>query len=262
MTHPLRALTHRSMVTVAEALESRRLSPTYSSFALQRLLPAPQAESVAAALTQLSSNPAALAAMLRLLAEERACAHQAQDQLELVWTGPEVDGAQSRDTAVVVRELFAHAQRSVLIAGFAVYQGREVFAALAQQMDANPALVVKMYLNVGRSSVQDTRPATEVLVSFSREFRERQWPGKRMPEAFYDPRSLELQGRERAALHAKCVVVDDAELLITSANFTEAAQQRNIEAGVLMRDPRMARSLSEQFESLAQRGLLLRVPGL
>jgi len=49
---------------------------------------------------------------------------------------------------------------------------------------------------------------------------------------------------------------------VTSANFTEAAQDRNIEAGVLMRDGRTARSLSGQFESLVAAGKLLRVPGM
>lgn len=51
-------------------------------------------------------------------------------------------------------------------------------------------------------------------------------------------------------------------MLLTSANFTEAAQVRNIEAGVLLDNPFIAQSLREQFESLVHRGALLRVPGL
>jgi hypothetical protein len=47
-----------------------------------------------------------------------------------------------------------------------------------------------------------------------------------------------------------------------SANFTEAAQERNIEAGILVGDPAFARALRDQFESLVEARQLLRVPGL
>ena len=70
------------------------------------------------------------------------------------------------------------------------------------------------------------------------------WPGHRMPEVFYDPRSLASGPGKRMSLHAKCVVVDNRWAFVTSANFTEAAQQRNIEAGVLVDDEPLGRSLS------------------
>jgi phosphatidylserine/phosphatidylglycerophosphate/cardiolipin synthase-like enzyme len=50
-----------------------------------------------------------------------------------------------------------------------------------------------------------------------------------------DPRSLELDARRRANLHVKCVVVDRQVVFVSSANFTEAVQERNIEVGVLLR---------------------------
>jgi phosphatidylserine/phosphatidylglycerophosphate/cardiolipin synthase-like enzyme len=50
--------------------------------------------------------------------------------------------------------------------------------------------------------------------------------------------------------------------IVSSATFTEAAQERNIEAGVLVNDPAFARALRDQFESLAEAGLLVRLPGL
>jgi phosphatidylserine/phosphatidylglycerophosphate/cardiolipin synthase-like enzyme len=53
---------------------------------------------------------------------------------------------------------------------------------------------------------------------------------------FYDPRSVTLEPGKAAALHAKCVVIDEFDLFVSSANFTEAAQQRNIEVGLRLRD--------------------------
>ena len=53
---------------------------------------------------------------------------------------------------------------------------------------------------------------------------------------------------EPSSLHPKCVVIDEGKALVTSANFTEAAQIRNIEAGVFIRDPGFACSLVRQSE--------------
>ena len=85
-------------------------------------------------------------------------------------------------------------------------------------------------LNVARESL-DAAPDDGVVRRFAAQFFAREWPGTRRPEVFYDPRGLQPGGSgPRAVQHAKCVVIDDAEALVTSANFTEAAQERNIEA--------------------------------
>ena len=46
---------------------------------------------------------------------------------------------------------------------------------------------------------------------------------------------------------------------MTSANFTEAAHERNIEAGVLLNDPVTAIALQMQFESLVTRNILSKI---
>lgn len=77
---------------------------------------------------------------------------------------------------------------------------------------------------------------------------------------FYDPRALDPDPRSRAVLHAKCVVVDRVRALVTSANFTPSAQLRNIELGVLLDSPSLARQVAEQFDGLVQAQKLLRLP--
>ncbi len=62
-------------------------------------------------------------------------------------------------------------------------------------------------------------------------------------------------------LHAKCVVVDGASALVTSANFTPNAQLKNIELGVKLEDPEIAVRIETQFEELVQKNILLRLPG-
>jgi phosphatidylserine/phosphatidylglycerophosphate/cardiolipin synthase-like enzyme len=157
--------------------------------------------------------------------------------------------------------MFARAKSSIIIAGYAVYQGKRIFKELCERIDALSNLRVRMFLNITRP-YQNEQPDAELLDSFARSFIENDWPGLRRPEVFYDPRELSTDSTNRAALHAKCVVVDNAEAFVTSANFTEAAQERNIEVGVLVRIPSFSRALAEQFENLVNHGQLRRVRGI
>ena len=61
-------------------------------------------------------------------------------------------------------------------------------------------------------------------------------------------------------MHAKCVIIDGAEALVTSANFTEAAQERNIELGLLVDAQPVARRIEEHFMPLIGSRFLARLP--
>jgi phosphatidylserine/phosphatidylglycerophosphate/cardiolipin synthase-like enzyme len=52
------------------------------------------------------------------------------------------------------------------------------------------------------------------------------------------------------------VVVDGHTAFIGSANLTEAAQDRNIEIGLLVRAPEVAHTLYEHVDGLIRRGFL------
>lgn len=267
MNSPFLSLSRPALSELATAFEMGRLSFPVSPFSLASYVLEELASVVASELNNLhhqGMQSAHIAYMLKLMAQERAISHQIQEQIDLVWTGPEVPGAESRNTAVVVRELFSSARYSVLISSFAIDQGtkgHELFRPLANLMDANPSLSVRMFLNVKRK-YKDETPTTTVLRGFSESFRKHVWPGKRLPEVFHDPRALELSTNSNACLHAKTVVVDEERVFITSANFTEAAHQRNIEAGVLISNRVAARAIRSQFEMLVIQKILQRIPGL
>lgn len=261
MSSVLRELTPESRRTLALCLESGRVAPPFSELMLERYVGAERAGAVTAELerlTELGATPAVLREMLLLAGELPEV-----EPPSLVWSGPEDAASETRDTGVVLRELFGSARTKVLVAGFAIHQGRAVFEVLAARMDAQPALDVRMYLNIARG-YGDTTDASELLRRFAERFRDEEWSGARLPAVFYDPRALALheKGDERAALHAKCLVVDGVRLLVTSANFTEAAQERNIEVGAMFRSPSFARALEAQFERLVAAGHLRRLPGL
>jgi phosphatidylserine/phosphatidylglycerophosphate/cardiolipin synthase-like enzyme len=248
---------------LADALRVGRLHAPVTSAGLARVgiygVPSGLTAEIDAGLVGFGA--AGLAWGIDRLVEERE-AHAAS-RPELVWTGPETAGAGSRDTSVVVAELFRSAERSVLVATYAVYQGTQVFALLAERMQALPELSVRLFVNIPRPAGCPPNVGEAHLVrAFAERFAAEDWPaGVRLPELFYDPRSLSPDPGPKACLHAKCIVVDNARVFVTSANFTEAAQERNIETGVLVNDPSVARGLRDQFESLVTAGRLRRVPG-
>ncbi len=257
---PFSHLSRTSLESVAAALEGGRLQPPYTATSLGRFLSRSEVEAVVSEFSHLDAlgmQPEHLGYWLRILAEEKG--NGDGERVELVWSGPESNSAESRDTAVVLRELFLAAETSVLISGFAVFDGRTIFETLAERMDAKPDLKARFFLNVARSG-HDSTADSELVVRFARDFRKWHWPGKRFPEVYYDPRSLALDSHVRASLHAKCAVIDGRRAFVTSANFTPAAQDRNIEAGVIIESQSFAARLQDQFESLVTRGLLKPVP--
>jgi len=130
-----------------------------------------------------------------------------------------------------------------------VHDGKRVFQRLAERMAAAPDLQVVFCLDVPRK-LTDSSLDDEIVHRFAMDFRQRHWPWPQTPAFYYHRRSLAPEPGGRASLHAKCVVVDRRVALITSANFTKAAQTKNIEAGVLVRDPNTAQRLDDYFAGL------------
>lgn len=255
------SLTDADLRTLAIGLRDKRLAPPFNSLAVGRCI-GPSSNGVLSRLNELTErghSPEQISLILEALAAGRSSRHSPIDSVEMVWTGPQAADADLRDTAVVVRELFAQANQSVLVSGYRVYQGRHVFRPLGDRMSAVPGMNVRLYLDVHRER-GDAAPQVEILRRFARRFVEMDWPERSpLPEVYFDPRSLVNEGGKRSSLHAKCVVIDRKVALITSANFTEAAHERNIETGVVIRSERFATRVADHFEALAAAQVLLRL---
>lgn len=197
------------------------------------------------------SNATSARALLEAVLAERI--HRPPPHLELVWTGPQAMGTFARDTGVVVRRLFERATSSVIIGGFRFDQGESLFRPLHERMQHG--LCVAMFVDIeghaarpseGRAFAED---AIDRLISEN-------WPfGPPYPVIYYDPRSA-IAGPPWASLHAKCIVVDDKVAFITSANFTERGQTRNLEAGVCIEDRDFAEQLGAQWRTLVTQNLV------
>lgn len=257
----LHQLPTAELEAMVAAMRSGRLDFPYTEFAIQRFSRHVSKSQVSLCLNRLAGEGLSglqIALVLSAIIETRTRCSPMSEKAELVWTGPEVDGAINRDTGVVVRDLFGRASREVLVAGFAVYQGKEVFRRLVERMVEVPELHVRFFLDIRRNH-GDTTIASELVWRFVTRFRTKEWPGEKLPELYYDPRSLNENQEKRSSLHAKCVVIDQELSFVTSANFTEAAQERNIEVGALIKSPAFAFDLHRQFDLLVEANALARI---
>jgi phosphatidylserine/phosphatidylglycerophosphate/cardiolipin synthase-like enzyme len=176
--------------------------------------------------------------------------------LDLVWTGPEAAASTARDTAVVMRSMFAQARDRVLVAGYAFDTGGALFEPLHRAM-LERGVRVQMFLNIPRA-----RKGTECdqhARAFLQQHLMKNWPWQDVayPEFYFDPRTAQQDSVE--SLHAKCVVVDNHLALIGSANFTDRGQTRNIEIGVLVDDADFGTEVTAQWQGLVSCGLVRRI---
>jgi phosphatidylserine/phosphatidylglycerophosphate/cardiolipin synthase-like enzyme len=258
MTEALFAVPAHLRRRLADALEAGALAVPCSLTSLRSVLGIGEGgEDILAALASLQrigmSGPAC-AAWIRTVEE----AVSRTPRPDLVWSGPEVPGVHARDTRRVYEELLSSAEHSVWASSYAYFDGPRAFEVLARRMDVKPELHVRLLLNIQRRK-GDTTSANDLVRRFADRFWGTDWPGTSRPQVYFDPRSLEHDG-PAGVLHAKAVVTDDEAVFVTSANLTEAALDRNIELGLLIRDRALAASVTTHFRALIDRSLLSPLP--
>lgn len=243
---------------LATALESKLIAPPYSAASLRSVLGVRnECEGIIRVLLSLErlgiSGPAA--------AEWFKTVDAATSRIvraDFVWSGPEVPGLHARDTRRVYNELLGGVEKSVWLSTFVFFDGPKAFEVLARRMAEKPDLQAILLLNIQRKR-GDTTEADRLVRKFADRFWGIDWPGKLRPRVYYDPRSLEQDG-PTGVLHAKAVVADDEAVFITSANMTDAALDRNIEMGLLVRDRALAATVVAHFRGLIDRSLLKLLP--
>jgi len=260
MSDEINALHRLSSANLKELAASLRDGPLSLGTTKQsvRQLAGPEGDAVYSYLQLLSEagfTPKQIALLADAISKERDRAFDPALLFELVLSGPDVQGVPTEDTASVVQMLIQEAKHEVLLVGYAIYNGEELFAPLAAKLREDSSLKVTFCLDIARK-YGDTSLDSEIVRRFTQDFRKRHWPWPELPKLYYDPRSLFLND-QKASLHAKCVVIDRRIALITSANFTEAAQKRNVELGVLVRYPPIAERIVNYFDGLISSELIL-----
>jgi phosphatidylserine/phosphatidylglycerophosphate/cardiolipin synthase-like enzyme len=257
---PLLSLAPSELRALATSVRNGRVSAPFSALSLQRIIGQDAARSISSRLASLSASGMSSEAMsvcLKLTADALSSRSPLEDLVDLVTTGPETGGVANRSTAVVVSELFRGAEHSVLVAGYAVYQGQRVFQALGNRMVQHPELETRMFLDVPRKQ-GDTSSADALIARFVHQFKSSQWPkGAPFPNVYCCGQLMTSNGRA-GSLHAKCIVVDGEHVFISSANFTEAAQERNIEVGLLVQSVALGDRVCRFFDALLNVGYFVK----
>ena len=257
MLEILGQLTPTCLADMAQALRQGTLRSGISGHAVKQIVGAKEAGGVLSALSELESkrwSTEQMAVLLEVASQARGSSVQPERLMDLVISGPEVNGVPTRDTLAVMQSLIADARNEVIVVGYAVHNGRKLFAPLAERMQDNPSLDVWFCLNVFWNRDPSTSPS-DTVERFILRFYEENWPWGVHPRIYYDARGLE-DASTQASLHAKCLICDREKALISSANFTEAAQKRNIEVGIFASHAETVRRLAGYFDGLRNAKIL------
>jgi cardiolipin synthase A/B len=245
---------------LVSALRHGRLTRSSTPIELETLLIGQhRAQATVAALVRCwnlempSADGRTLARFLECIAYVQQKERQRAGSARLVWTGPTVPGVYPRTSRQIIRELISSAQREIWLtaywlAGAADAEGivTDVIELLAQATDNG--LDVAIALD-GRLR-SDGRTNFTVLASL--------WPlrSRTVPRLYTWADAL---GEPHLKLHAKTLVIDRREALISSANLTMHALERSMEMGVRLSGP-LAAEVATQFEGLVSSGIFVEVP--
>lgn len=248
MTSPILSLSIAELEALHASVRNQRVTPPVTSTDLA-MLGIDDAEGELAALFSGMHAPTLLSVLDALIAERRRAAGPG---IDVVWTGPDVRAGETLSTATTLTQMFDRAERAVLLAGYSFERGTAVLEPLCRAMTAR-GVDVDVVLDLGSSDDFDDGGAyvEEGVGKFIKA-----WNGTTLPRIFYDPR--QLVPKAYVSMHAKCVVVDTAECLITSANFTDRAHSRNIELGLHVTDRLVAQRIEGHWRRLIGDGHLER----
>jgi phosphatidylserine/phosphatidylglycerophosphate/cardiolipin synthase-like enzyme len=164
-------------------------------------------------------------------------------KVEAVWTGPLDVPSALRSTAEVVLELVGRSRSHLLIVGYSItfdFLQRGATGRLLRELVAASERGVKITVILH----DDPKNLAQLTAAWPRH---RELPTL-LTWSAEDPRGM-------TKLHAKVLVADDDDLLVTSANLTYHGLERNMEVGLRITGA-TATTIRRQFDELQRAGLL------
>lgn len=196
----------------------------------------------------MSVSATELATSIRIASRAVAGSVARAPRTQVVWTGPGVDGSFLRSTREVVRELVAGATRELLVVGYWLAANDEDEGIIVEVIDSLASASVRgvaVTLLLDERVRSDGRNNRDVLVDC--------WPA-----TVGLPRLLTWRLPKHDAhlkLHAKVLISDRRDALVTSANLTMYAMDRNMEMGIRLTGA-PARDIARHFELLECHGII------
>jgi phosphatidylserine/phosphatidylglycerophosphate/cardiolipin synthase-like enzyme len=175
---------------------------------------------------------------------------QSEQYIELLWSGPSpADQIPARRIDQSLYDLIAQAKHNILLVTFAAAKIDRLTDALLKAVQRG--VRVRLILEFEESS--EGQLSYDALKAFPT-------PLRYAVEVFHWPvekRKRNQTGRP-GKLHAKLAIADDT-VLVSSANLTDDAFNRNLEVGVLVNSPNLKGTIKSYLESLILDGTLCRM---
>ena len=183
---------------------------------------------------QVSSDE--LSAMFRASSATASLAAGASS-VELVWTGPATGMVPIRHTAQVLTGLIDEAHDRLFLVSFVAYRVGSVVDALQRAIGRG----VQVRVLLEQSKEHGGHVTVDSIAMLRRN----------LPRAqFYEWDKTTADASLIASVHAKCAVADGAVAFVTSANLSDAAMERNMELGVLLRGGQVPGLLDRHLAAL------------
>jgi cardiolipin synthase len=226
----------------------RRLSDVQNAHSLTTWAANPRAKNILSKLVEAWRDayipPAELAAMLTAAS---AAYHQAkaEQDIELVWTGPSSKLIATWKTEQALLQVIDSAETRLFITSFVAYDIASIMKALKRAIDRGVQISMLLEASelhgggVSIDAIAKMKSALPTAKMFS-------WVDK--GEAFTGGK-----------VHAKVAVADQNFCFISSANLTGHAMERNMEAGVLIRGGATPCSLHRHLEALETTHVIVKV---
>ena len=154
--------------------------------------------------------------------------------VDLVWTGPDSTFVPMRSTEQVMLELIGRAKGTLFLVTFVNYGAAAIIDAL------NAAVLRGVRVSMLLEGTKNT--TTKMAASV---------PGA-VIYFWADDAKPPVSGKTPPTVHAKCVVADRREALVTSANLTDHALDLNMELGVHIWGGREPEQLHDHLNALVQ----------
>lgn len=169
--------------------------------------------------------------------------HNMKSSVELVWTGPSTGVVPVRHTEQVLCQVIRSSTKKLYIVSYVAHKVdiiiRELCNAAERGVSIN--LIFEASTEHGGAVSFDSVRTMQKTVSTANIF---VW---------------EKTGPSVGSVHAKCAVADGQLSFITSANFTTAAMERNMELGVLVEGGHIPVNLERHLEALIYTGTVQKV---
>jgi phosphatidylserine/phosphatidylglycerophosphate/cardiolipin synthase-like enzyme len=198
---------------------------------------------------------------------------EAERQFELIFSGPQIEGARAASTLQEFDRVVSTANKELLVVTHSIYKADKILASIARRQEMGAKVII--CYNISRKSPKNAgKSALKILDKARQDFIKEWGAANPLPQVFYFPLSLWRAGDpgvppealpalagvgdfDFPVLHTKCIIADRSLALVTSANLSDSAQKRNLELGVLIKNPSYALKISNYFDGAIKTKVLL-----